>query len=74
MSRRPERRARNLVPSGDRPADEGFNYNDRDMAELSGRRVRSGVPQYLVSLCQQANETPRYLMPASRRGSDDESP
>lgn len=46
-----------------RPVVEGFDYNDKDMAELSARAVLAGVPQYLVSLYQHANEAPRYLKP-----------
>jgi hypothetical protein len=44
-----------------RPVIKGFNYDDQDMAELSARCILAGVPQYLVSLYQFANEAPRYL-------------
>lgn len=45
-----------------RTANEGFfDYDDKDMAELTARCVLGGAPQYLVSLYQLANEAPRGL-------------
>jgi hypothetical protein len=43
-----------------RPVIKGSDYDDEDMAELSARGILAGVPQYLVSLYQLANEAPRY--------------
>jgi hypothetical protein len=49
-------------------ASERFNYDEKDMAELSARCVLAGVPQYLVSLYQLANDAPRYQKPDDSRG------
>lgn len=44
-----------------RPVNAGFGYDDKDMAELSARSVLAGVPQYLVTLYQLANDAARNL-------------
>ena len=51
-----------------RPAGEGFDYDEKDMAELSSRCVLAGIPQYLVSPYQLANEATKHRKPESRPG------
>jgi hypothetical protein len=43
-----------------RPADEGFDYDSGDMAELLARCLLARVPQYLADLYELANVAPRH--------------